>query len=155
MFSLKQVIFLIFCLLGLLSIIFLQKENSVNFLPNELRQVQIFTHDKKITLDTFVAKTIAEKNRGLSVFDSLGDDQAMLFVFEDKKQHGFWMKDMKFPIDIIWLDEHKRVVFIKENAHPKDFPETYKPTQLAQYVVEVNAGYVKKHNIHLENQFIW
>lgn len=93
--------------------------------------------------------------RGLSIFETLPENEAMVFVFEKPAKYSFWMRDMKFPIDIIWLDENKKIVFIKEHARVEDFPETYKPTQLAQYVVEVNAGYVKKHNIYLENQFIW
>jgi len=85
----------------------------------------------------------------------LGKNQGMLFIFEKKDTHSFWMKDMKFSIDIIWLNENKEVVFIKENAKPEDFPQNYIPTEQSLYVLEFNEGFVKENNISNGYQFHW
>lgn len=96
-----------------------------------------------------------DRARGLSIFDSLPEDEAMVFQFDKPGKYSFWMREMKFPIDILWLDEEKRVVSLKERAQPEDFPETYKPDDMALYVVEVNAGYVEKNNIAKGDIFSW
>lgn len=62
------------------------------------------------------------------------------------------MKSMKFPIDIIWFSSDKKVVGIAENARPESFPEIFRPAEPARYVLEVNAGYVKKSNIKIGDQ---
>ena len=53
--------------------------------------------------------------QGLAVKNQLKENEAMLFVFEKPGKHSFWMKDMKFPIDIIWLDSTGKIVHIEEN----------------------------------------
>lgn len=86
-----------------------------------------------------------EKSRmvGLSNRRSLKEDTGMLFVFEEKDTYGFWMKNMNFPLDIIYLDGNK-VVDIKKNVQPADEnnpnPEVYTPKAPADKVLEVVAG---------------
>lgn len=83
----------------------------------------------------------AERIQGLSGRESLGKDTAMLFAY-DNEQDGlcFWMKDMKFDIDIIWLDSEKNIVDVKQFATAASFPEKFCPRKAAQYVIEVNSG---------------
>ena len=71
----------------------------------------------------------------------------MLFVFDKPGQYPFWMKDMNFAIDIIWIGEDLRVVYIKKDARPELYPETYTPTENAKYVLEVPAGFSEKNNL--------
>lgn len=78
--------------------------------------------------------------KGLSGRQSLGQNQGMLFVFDKPEVQCFWMKDMNFPLDILWLDADQKVVTIKANVSPDTFPDSFCPTQPAQYVLEVNAG---------------
>lgn len=78
--------------------------------------------------------------KGLSERDSLGEAKGMLFVFPSSGEHCFWMKDMRFPIDILWLDEQKKVVSLKANVQPETYPESFCPSKKARYVIEVNAG---------------
>ena len=68
------------------------------------------------TVRAFIADSDVERKRGLSGRPNLVDGTGMLFVFKESGEHGIWMKDMRFPIDILWLDERLRVVFIKEDA---------------------------------------
>jgi len=84
---------------------------------------------------------------GLSGRKSLNEKQGMLFVFYKPEIRNFWMKDMLFPIDIIWIGEDLRVVYIKKNASPDSFPEIFTSDFPAQYVLEVSAGFSEKNNL--------
>ena len=64
-----------------------------------------------------VADTLKKRSLGLGKRASLKKGWGMLFVFEKREPHRFWMKDMQFPLDIIWLDNH-RIVHIIQNAKP-------------------------------------
>lgn len=102
------------------------------------------------TFKVEVAKTETERQIGLSGKESLSSDKGMLFVFDNPDYHSFWMKDMKFPIDIIYLSGEK-VVTVVENAEPPTSPNEnlviYQPEEKADRVLEVNAGTVQKYKI--------
>ena len=100
-----------------------------------------------IEISVEVANTYIKHRKGLSGRESLPKDEGMLFVFDKPGLYEFWMKEMNFPIDIVWIGEDKRVVFIKENATPESFPELLHPSLPALYVIETNAGFVKEHKI--------
>lgn len=88
--------------------------------------------------------------KGLSGKSSLPDDQGMLFLFADKGDHPFWMKDMKFAIDIIFINDNKIVSIIENAPAPKTANENlplYRSDEPANKVLEVKAGSVKKYNI--------
>jgi uncharacterized membrane protein (UPF0127 family) len=91
-------------------------------------------------------------SKGLSVKNQLRENESMLFVFEEPLRHTFWMKDMKFPIDIIWLDSNGKIVHIEENLMPCPFVlicPIYAPNADSQYVLETIAGFAQRHNISL------
>ena len=73
----------------------------------------------------------------------------MLFIFPEPGIYKFWMKDMNFPIDIIWLDETYHVVYVKKNADPKLYPETYQSGSPAVWVIETVAGFTDLHNVRI------
>ncbi len=100
---------------------------------------------QKIKVELAVTK--AERVQGLSGRKSLDEGTGLLFIFEESGLYPFWMKDMNFPIDIIWLSEDQKIVFIKSNAKPSDFPKTYNPEQDAKYVLEVPAGFSEKYKL--------
>lgn len=89
---------------------------------------------------TRVATTQGERENGLSHRLFMPPGSAMLFVFEHAEKHCFWMKDMKFKIDIIWFDENKRLVYQEQNVAPASYPKNFCPPTPVKYVVEVNAG---------------
>ena len=101
--------------------------------------------DTKIEVE--IADTPTTRAQGLSGRASLAENTGLLFIFDRGEYHNFWMKDMNFPIDIIWLDDNWRVVDITVNALPQDFPTTYQPRAPARYVLEVNAGFITTHRI--------
>jgi uncharacterized protein len=87
-----------------------------------------------------IAHDVKTRQQGLSGKTCLGDNQAMLFLFENSDVHCFWMKDMKFAIDILWFDESRRLVHQEQNVSPDSYPKNYCPPSAAKYVVEANAG---------------
>lgn len=94
-----------------------------------------------------VANTPALREKGLSGHAPLGAGEGMLFVFGQDVTDGFWMKDMLFPIDIIWIDAEGRVVTVVPDATPESYPEVFYPTKPARYVLEVPAGFAQMHGI--------
>lgn len=97
---------------------------------------------------TKVAKTPEEREKGLSDTYELRRDQAMLFVYDRDDKWPIWMKDMKYPVDIVWLDKDKTIVYIVKNAPPESYPyEQFVPKEKARYVLEVPAGSVGQKKI--------
>lgn len=97
-----------------------------------------------------LAETDQEKQIGLSQTQSLNDDEGMLFIFNNPDFYPFWMKDMKFPIDIIFINGDKVVTLFKNVQPPSDENAeltVYRPTERADKVLEVNAGYADEHDI--------
>jgi len=76
----------------------------------------------------------------------------MLFVFDRPGPYGIWMKDMRFPIDILWLDSSKQVVSIKRRAEPSSYPDIFTPEADAEYVLEISAGFAGEHDLKIGNQ---
>ena len=104
-------------------------------------------NNKVISL--IVASSTDSKERGLSGMDSLPNDSAMLFIFDFPDIYGFWMKDMKFAIDIIWLDADKKIVYLEKNATPESYPNAFMPTANSMYVIETNSGFVDQNGLVL------
>ncbi|MCH8986811.1 DUF192 domain-containing protein, partial [Patescibacteria group bacterium] len=99
-----------------------------------------------------LADTLEKRVRGLSGRDKLLKNQGMLFIFDKPNFHSIWMKDMRFALDIIWIDEEWRVIDITKNALPESFPQTFRPISPAKYILEVNAGFTEKNRIRIGNQ---
>ncbi len=83
-----------------------------------------------------------DRARGLMFRSSLPAGRALLFIFDALDFHAIWMKNCRFPIDIVWLDENKKVVHVEPSVPPcrMDPCPSYKPMRRAAYVIEMNAG---------------
>jgi len=78
---------------------------------------------------------------GLSGRDEIGDHEGMLFVFDEPSaQNCFWMKDMRFSIDMVWLDSAKRVLNSISDVSPDTYPDSFCPVSEAKYGLEVGSG---------------
>jgi len=101
-----------------------------------------------------VAARADEHQRGLMHRDTLGEVDGMLFVFERARRYGFWMQDVRIPLDIAWLDDRMRVVGLAANAPPCGTPPcpTYGPPLAARYVLEVRGGTLGDHGIRVGAQ---
>ncbi len=98
-----------------------------------------------------------QQEQGLSGRPSLAPGTGMLFIFGSEGRHSFWMKDMRFPLDIVWISAEHAVVDITEDVPPpapgqttSDLP-TYMPAEPAQYVLEINAGEAESADIRIED----
>ncbi len=98
-----------------------------------------------------LAVTDEEKQQGLMFREKINDDQGMLFLFEEEGIHSFWMKNMRFSIDILWLDGQKRIVHLEPNVPPclSDPCPSYVPVAAAMYVLELKSGCAEKHGLKL------
>jgi uncharacterized membrane protein (UPF0127 family) len=84
------------------------------------------------------AVTDQEQKRGLGGTPSLAPDRGMLFPYAKAQERCFWMKDMRYSLDIIWVGADKKVTHIEKNLAPSTYPESFCAS--AQYVIELNAG---------------
>ena len=91
-----------------------------------------------------LADTPEKRVQGLSGRPAVADDYGMLFIFDAEDRHGFWMKDMQVPIDIVWIDADGRIVHIAHAVAPETYPEVLTPPSPARYVLETRAGYAKQ-----------
>jgi hypothetical protein len=87
-----------------------------------------------------------DRQMGLMFRPSLPEDRGMLFVFGRLDFHGIWMKNCKFPIDILWLDGDEKIVHVAESVPPckADPCPVYNPMRKASYVIELNAGQARR-----------
>lgn len=98
-------------------------------------------------LNVTIADTPELRAKGLSGREILRDDEGMLFVFSTVDRHQMWMKDMYFPLDIIWLDENFKIVDINKRVSLSSYPNTFQPTVNAGFAIEVNAGYSDRNGV--------
>lgn len=111
----------------------------------------------RVQIEVEIVKTMEERKTGLTKYETLSENQGMLFTFEEKDvKPVFWMKDMKFPIDIIWLDDGKIIEItgnvpvaragLADNKIPR-----YQPAQTIDYVLEIAAGEAAKKGIKVQD----
>lgn len=100
----------------------------------------------------WVANTESERIQGLSGVKALDPNGGLLMDFGFDGQHGIWMKDMNFPLDLVWLDKDKKVIYVVMNAQVEEPARTiYQPKDNARYVIELPAGSAKKAGIKTGN----
>lgn len=113
-------------------------------------QVALSLGSKTIVAE--IVDTPTRREIGLSGRLSLPDGEGMLFVFPESDRYGFWMPDMHFAIDIMWLDADWHVVYIQENATPESYPAVFTPDTPARYVLEVPSGFAKQYGVEKGSQ---
>jgi uncharacterized membrane protein (UPF0127 family) len=101
------------------------------------------------TVRVAVADTPESRARGLGGRAGLAADEGMLFVFLADGKYAFWMKDMRFSLDILWLSSEGKVVSLVERVSPSTYPRDFVPDVPARYVLELPAGYVGVHAVRL------
>jgi len=113
-----------------------------------LSTVELKINNVQITAE--VAETPRAWVKGLSGRKKLAENRGMLFVFPNESRHAFWMKDMNFPVDIIWINNGE-IVDIAPNVEPSllDPLPTYLPRLPTKLVLEVVAGFSAKNNLKI------
>lgn len=103
---------------------------------------------KDVCVNAETASILKDKQQGLMFRKALEELSGMLFVNQREGVYPFWMKNTLIPLDIIWISKDKKVVFIAKNAQPcLETCSSINPSCLAQYILEVNAGFVDKYQI--------
>jgi uncharacterized membrane protein (UPF0127 family) len=95
-----------------------------------------------------IADTDEERRQGLSGSAGLSARGGMLFVFDENDQHGIWMKDMNYPIDVIWISENYNIVSVKKHINPNTYPQVFQNSKPARYVLELPAGSIDTYSIN-------
>ena len=126
-------------------------------------QTSMATNTKALTIGSTtvqaeVEDTDASREQGLSGRTSLADGTGMLFVFDTPGKYGFWMKDMNFSIDMLFVDASGTIVTIAPNASPAGYhldpPQVFYPASDVQYVLEVPAGFAAAHNVKVGQKML-
>ncbi len=105
------------------------------------------------TFEVGIADNMVNRTQGLSGRSYLDEKEGLLFLFSFPRNSGFWMKGMKFAIDIVWINDGE-VIGFSENLQPQpgksifSLPIYYPPDSVDQ-VLEINAGAVSKYNLKI------
>lgn len=136
----KKILLAYGALVLIVIILAVAKFNGFNFLPNFKKATAQINNQ---TYNLMLADDDKSRQVGLSNRKSLGEKDAMLFIFEKKGKYSFWMKDTEIPLDIIYINDTK-IVHIVKNAAPQKGKSgqlpIYTPSTEANYVLEVNGG---------------
>jgi hypothetical protein len=109
---------------------------AIFFLFFSRQKTEFSINNQKFQME--ISKTGAEREEGLSGRNNLCKNCGMLFVFSEEGKHGFWMKEMKFDLDIAWISKGK-IVYIAKNVS-RNFKEIIIPETDADRVLELKAG---------------
>ncbi len=105
---------------------------------------------ENVCVQAEIADTKDKRKTGLMFRESLPKNQGMLFIFDREESHSFWMKNMRIPLDIIYICQDKRIVDIKADVAPcRDSCYGLAPGAKAKYVLEVNAGFAEENKIEI------
>lgn len=121
--------------------VFLLVNNRVQ--KTDYKNVKIGSEQFKLE----IAETQEKREKGLSERDTLPGGTGMLFDFKADGDWRMWMVQMRFPIDIAWLDSDGKIVYIKHNAQPGDYPEIYHAGSASRYVIEVPANTFRDQSV--------
>lgn len=120
----------------LAAVVFATAVFGLKYNATRTRTLEVGGHSYRLE----VAISKAQHEKGLSDRKSLAENHGMLFLFQREDKECFWMKDMEFPLDIIWVDGAKKVVHLERNVSPDTYPQAICPSEKATYVIELNAG---------------
>ncbi len=102
-----------------------------------------------VSMRVEIAQTDESRIKGLSGRTKFDSADGLLFVFPESDYHSIWMKDMYFPIDILWIDENLTIVGIEKNVDPSTYPRSFRPPVPVRYVIETNIHYADTFNLHV------
>lgn len=113
------------------------------------RAEAVFPDKTVVSLE--VARTEPERSRGLMHRTSMPEQAGMIFLFDRPGVYPFWMKNTLIALDMFWTDTSGRIVWIAESVPPctADPCPEYPPKAVAQYVIETNAGFAKRHGVQV------
>ena len=130
-----------------LSAIFYQQTIENPDCTKEFRQDSVILTPNDTRIAVEIVADQAAQAKGLSGRKCIAENWGMLFSFTEAGDYKFWMKDMKFPIDIVWIDENFKIVDIDRNIKPETYPEAFTSPLPSTYVLEIGAGLSEKYGL--------
>ena len=126
------------------------KNLPLPFMPQQTKTAQLEINGNSIKVE--VADTPGARKKGLGGRSSLGENEGMLFIFDNLDKHPFWMKGLSFPLDFVWIKGDKVVDTLSDIQPPKPGqPDSelpiYSSSTPTDKVLELNAGTIQKLNI--------
>ncbi len=136
-------------------IVFVLAASVFYFFFLEKKETRVCFKDK--CFDVEIAANNEDRARGLMFREHLDRDSGMLFVYEKVGVYSFWMKNTLIPLDMIWMNEEKEVVYIQSNAAPCKTTQcpTYNPNKSALYVLELNGGVANESGIAIGDKSVF
>ncbi len=108
---------------------------------------------KDVCIEAEVVESVESRQKGLMFREGMPENKGMLFVFPQEAKHGFWMKNMKFSLDMIWIDSDYNIVEIKENMLPcQGSCPVIAPLKDARFVLEVVSGFALKNKLKVSDK---
>ncbi|MDO8183599.1 MAG: DUF192 domain-containing protein [bacterium] len=119
-----------------------------NNLPTNTNFIKVIV-GTSTTLNLELATSTEKRMQGLSGHESLDINAGMLFVFDQPDRYGFWMKEMNFPLDLIWLNNEGKVIAIDAAVPANSYPKIFYPPTPIKYVMEANANWAAAHQLEV------
>ena len=152
--SLKKIVFDIVIAVMVLFAIFLVNQKYGDAIKHAIfsDSTSYTVYIDTVALGVTLADTEKERREGLSGVESLPKLGGKLFIFDEEQRHGIWMKDMNFPIDIMWFNNNLELVHIEENVDPSTYPKVFGPNKDARFVLETNSHFVDSIRVQIGNR---
>lgn len=131
---------------------------KTDFLSSKIKKNDISLFSLKInnaSLNVELADTPEKRLLGLGGRKKLGKNNGMIFLYSAFGFYPFWMKDMNFALDIVWIDENYKIIDITKGIQPDTFPKTFVSQMPSQYILEVNDGWINKNNVNIGDSILF
>lgn len=144
----KRIVFL-----GVMAVLLVTGAMMFNAPP----QMEVFqiNFPNGVALQGEVANTPEKLLFGLAFREWLRPDEALLLIFDESGPHTVWTKAFQMPVDLIWVDESKRIVHLVRNAEPcneDQCPRFGPPPEHARYIIETSAGFIQGANVQIGHE---
>jgi uncharacterized membrane protein (UPF0127 family) len=139
---------IILCL-GVLGYTYFAPE-AEKYLKNQIPSIAI----RDVGINATLADSEQERVRGLSGVQRMGPQDGLLLVFDEADHHAIWMKDMLFPIDIVWIGDDLTIVDISEALTPGSYPSIFEPRAPARMALELNARFVATYRLRIGDKVL-
>jgi len=150
----KNVLIVVVAISLLISSYYWSSDTDLADVAKKTNNIKKEIHIKDAPLTVYVADEPHEQTQGLSDREYMAENEGMIFIFSESIVPTFWMKEMKFGLDIIWLDAKNTIIGIEKNVLPETFPKTFAPFYPVKYVLEVNAGWSDRNSIRVGDKMI-
>jgi len=115
------------------------------------KELTVITKSGQVKIKVEIADTDEKRQIGLMYREKLGENEGMIFVFDQEQPVTFWMKNTLIPLDMIFVSSNGTINEIKENVQPCFYEPCilYPSKHPSKYVIEVNANFSRKNNIQI------